>query len=101
MSGPGRKAYPTDLSDAEWQKLQPLVPAVKEGGRPATYSRREIVNGILYVVRGGGSWRMLPHDSWESVYGYFRKWRKAGIFERMNDVLRREVRVEAGHDPDP
>jgi putative transposase len=103
MNETTRKAYPTDLSDAEWQKLEPLVPAPKEGGRPATYSRREIVNGILYVVRGGGSWRMLPHDfpPWESVYGYFRKWRKAGIFERMNDVLRREVRQEAGHDPDP
>lgn len=98
-----RKAYPTDLTDAEWRKLEPLVPAPKEGGRPATYARREIVNGILYVVRGGGSWRMLPHDlpPWESVYGYFRNWRKAGIFERMNDVLRREVRQDAGRDPDP
>ena len=98
-----RKAYPTDLSDAEWRKMEPLVPAPKEGGRPTTYPRREIVNGILYVLNSGCGWRMLPHDlpPWKSVYGYFRIWRKAGIFERMNDVLRREVRQQAGRDPDP
>lgn len=103
MSEPMRKAYPTDLTDAEWKKLEPLVPAVKEGGRPATYARREIVNGILYVLRSGCGWRMLPHDlpPWQSVYGYFRTWRSAGIFERSNHILRREVRQEAGRDPDP
>jgi len=103
MNEPTRKAYPTDVSDAEWQKLQPLVPAAKPGGRPVTYARREIVNGILYVLRSGCGWRMLPHDlpPWQSVYGYFREWRKAGIFERINHILRREVRLEAGHDPDP
>lgn len=103
MREPARKAYPTDLTEAEWQKLAPLVPAPKQGGRPATYARCEIVNGILYVLRSGCGWRMLPHDfpPWESVYGYFRTWRKAGIFERMNQVLRRELRLDAGRDPDP
>jgi putative transposase len=103
MSEPTRKAYPTDLSDAEWEKMEPLVPAVKEGGRPASYARREIVNAILYVLSSGCGWRMLPHDfpPWGSVYGYFRLWRKAGIFERMNDLLRREVRQQVGRDPDP
>jgi transposase len=48
-----RKTYPSDLRDAEWAILEPLVPAVKPGGRPARHSRREIVNAILYVVRGG------------------------------------------------
>jgi len=103
MSERRRKAYPTDLSDAEWKKLEPTVPGPKQGGRPAKYTRREIINGILYVLGSGCGWRMLPHDlpPWETVYGYFRKWRKAGIFERMNDLLRREERQRAGRDPDP
>jgi len=103
MNEPIRKAYPSDLTDAEWHKLSPLVPAPKQGGRPVTYARREIVNGILYVLRSGCGWRMLPHDfpPWQSVYGYFREWRKAGIFERMTQVLRREVRQQAGRDPEP
>src|SRR5690242_2098461 len=54
---PARKAYPSDLRDAEWAILEPLVPAVKPGGRPARHARREIVNAILYVVRGGNQWR--------------------------------------------
>jgi transposase len=64
-----RKAYPSDLHDSEWALLEPLVPAVKRGGRPARWSRREIVNGILYVVRTGSQWRALPHDlpPWQTV----------------------------------
>jgi hypothetical protein len=64
-----RKAYPSDLHDSEWALLEPLVPAVKRGGRPARWSRREIVNGILYVVRTGSQWWALPHDlpPWQTV----------------------------------
>ncbi len=70
---PKRRPYDTDLSDAEWVQLEALIPAVKPGGRPAKYPRREIVNAILYVLRTGGGWRLLPHDfpAWQSVYGYF------------------------------
>lgn len=57
-----RAAYPTDLTDREWELLEPLVPPVKPGGRPAQYPRREIVNGIRYVLRSGCAWRLLPHD---------------------------------------
>ena len=57
-----RKRSPTDLSDKEWAILEPLVPAVKPGGRPARWPRREIVNAICYVVRSGCTWRQLPHD---------------------------------------
>ena len=65
-----RKAYPSDLRDAEWAILEPLVPAVKPGGRPARHSRREIVNAILYVVRGGKQWRAMPHDlpPWQTAF---------------------------------
>jgi transposase len=62
MSLPPRKPYPTDLSDKEWTILEPLVPAVKVGGRPACWERREIANANFYVTRSGGTWRQLPHD---------------------------------------
>lgn len=96
-----RKAYPSDLKDEEWVILCPLVPTVKPGGRPARYTRREIVNGILYVLRSGGSWRMLPHDfpPWDTVYGYFNRWRKAGVWEQIHHALYRQLRIEIGRDP--
>jgi transposase len=69
-SAAARKAYASDLRDAEWAILEPLVPAIKPGGRPARHSRREIVKGILYVVRGGNQWRAMPHDlpSWQTAF---------------------------------
>lgn len=57
-----RKSYPTDVTDAEWQRLEPLIPAPKPGGRPARYPRREIVNAIVYVLVSGCAGRLLPHD---------------------------------------
>lgn len=96
-----RRAYSTDLSDAEWQRMETLVPAVKSGGRPAKYSRREIVNAILYVERSGCAWRLLPHDfpPWESVYGYFNRWCQAGVWERMRQVLYHQLRLELKRQP--
>ena len=75
-----RAVYSTDLTDAEWRILEPLVPAVKPGGRPAKYSRREVVNAIRYVLRTGCAWRLLPHDlpPWQLVYHYFWVWRRDG-----------------------
>jgi transposase len=98
-----RKRYPSDLSDAEWARLEPFVPAVKAGGRPARYPRREIVNAIFYVLRSGSSWRMLPHDfpPWDTVYGYFRRWCKAGIWQQIHDHLRDELRQQMGRTPCP
>ena len=74
---PTRKPYPSDLREGEWALLEPLVPAIKAGGRPARHSRREIVNAILYVVQGGNQWRAMPHDlpPWQTAYYYFRRWR--------------------------
>ena len=96
-----RKPYPSDLKDKEWEILCPLIPPVKPGGRPARYERREIMNGILYVLRSGGSWRMLPHDfpPWDTVYGYFSRWRKAGVWEQIHHTLYRQLRIEIGRDP--
>ena len=96
-----RRAYPSDLSDDEWRFLDPLVPAIKPGGRPATHDRREIVNAILYVLRTGCQWRALPHDlpPWMTVYTYFRTWRVDGTWKRMHDTLRRQVRRAMGKHP--
>ena len=71
---PTRKAYPSDLSDAEWAVLQPLLPKSKGFGHPRTVDLREILNGIFYVQRTGCQWEMLPHDlpPYTTVYGYFR-----------------------------
>src|SRR6202051_3253547 len=98
-----RKPYPSDLTDLQWDNIEHLFPAPKMGGRPRKYDNREIVNAILYVVRGGAAWRMLPHDFplWESVYGYFRRWRLAGLWQRIHDILVRDVREQEGRDPEP
>ena len=58
----GRRSYDSDLTDAEWSRLEPLVPAPKHGGRPAKHTRREILNGICYAIRSGGAWKLLSHD---------------------------------------
>lgn len=98
-----RQPYPTDLSDVEWQRIEPHLPAPKPGGRPRVHSLREILNAIFYIVRSGCTWRMLPHDlpPWKTVYHYFRLWRKDGTWERINSALREEVRVAAGREPEP
>ena len=89
-----RLAYPSDLSDREWQLLEPLLPPPRPGGRPITYPRREIVNAIRYVLRTGCSWRMLPHDlpPWRIVFHYFRTWRRDGTWQRAHDTLHVMVR---------
>jgi putative transposase len=93
-----RKKYPTDLTDEEWQVLEPLVPPSKTGGRPADHTRREILNAILYVLRSGCQWRMLPHDlpSWKTVYTYYRNWRLDGTWEHIHGALRKELRATEG-----
>jgi transposase len=98
-----RKAYPSDLRDAEWAILEPLVPAVKPGGRPARHSRREIVNAILYVVRGGNQWRAMPHDlpPWQTAFYYFRNWRNDGTWERIHTALRERTRRRLGREATP
>ena len=71
-----RKPYPSDLTDAEWSILEPLIPPAKSGGHPRTTNMREVVNAIFYLVRSGCAWRALPHDfpSWSTVWTYFRTW---------------------------
>ena len=98
-----RKAYPTDLNDKEWAVIEPYVPKPKSGGRPATHSRREIINAIAYVLRSGCAWRLLPHDlpPWPTVYDYFRQWRIDGTWERINTALREKLRTTIGREAEP
>jgi putative transposase len=98
-----RARYPSDLTDAQWRRLAPLLPDAAPRGRPRTVDLREIVNGCLYVSRTGCTWRALPHDlpHWRTVYEYLRRWEADGTWERALAVLRREVRVQAGHEPEP
>src|SRR5260221_7311661 len=98
-----RKTYRSDLNDAEWEVIKEYVPTPIAGGRPATYSRREIVNAILYVLRTGCGWEYLPHDfpKWKTVYDYFRQWRKGGVWQRANAALRGRVRTAAGRTVSP
>jgi putative transposase len=100
---PSRTAYDTDLTDAEWEQLMPLVPPAKSGGRPPKHSRREILNGIFYAVRSGGAWKLLPHDlpPWRTVYHYFWSWRRTGVWQQIHDTLREQVREAAGRNPKP
>jgi putative transposase len=98
-----RLVYPSDLSDAEWQWIKELIPGETGGGRHRDTDMRQVVNGILYLLRTGCSWRMLPKDfpPYTTVYEYYRRWRKDGTVIRIHDALRRQVRVESGRDPEP
>ena len=99
----GRRQYPSDLSEAEWALLAPLLPAAKPGGRPRSVDLREVVNAISYWLRGGIAWRALPHDfpPCKTVYHYWRAWRLSGDWERIHAVLRERLRVRAGRAPTP
>jgi putative transposase len=98
-----RPAYPTDLTDGQWEKLQRHIPPAKPGGRPRQYEVREILNAICYLARAGCAWRLLPHDfpAWYAVYRYFRTWQQDGTWERLEAVLHMELRVQAGKEPEP
>lgn len=98
-----RKAYSTDLTDAQWAILEPLIPPAKHGGRGREVDLREIVNALLYLNRAGCQWDLLPHDlpPKSTVHVYFSLWRDDGTWQRMLDALRARVRTEAGREATP
>ena len=100
---PAAPSYPSDMTEQEWRVLQPLIPPAKAGGRPRGVDMRAVINGIFYVLRSGGAWRMLPHDfpPWPTVYYYFWRWRGDGTWERLQDTLRAQVREQAGREASP
>lgn len=100
-----RKTYPSDLTDAQWTILAPLIPAPRynRGGRPRELDMREVLNTLLYLTRSGCQWEMLPHDLLpkSSVYDYFAQWRDDGTWSKILRALRERVRREAGREPTP
>jgi len=98
-----RNAYPTDLSDREWQVIEPLLPVPKAAGRPRKHTLQEILNAIFYIVRTGSQWRLLPNDlpAWKTAYHYFRLWRLDGTWERIHTGLRESLRLKIGRDAQP
>jgi transposase len=98
-----QQRYPSDTSDGQWALIEPLLPAVKTGGRPEKHSRRAVVDAVLYVVRTGCAWRQLPADfpPWQTVYWYFNQWEQARVTEKILPVVRGQLRVQEGRDPEP
>jgi putative transposase len=98
-----RIPYPTDLTDDEWQRLEPLLPGSGKPGRPRKHAWRAILNAIFYVLRTGCQWRCLPHDfpKWKTVYHYFRRWRKAQVWTRLHTHLREQLRVTLRREAQP
>ncbi len=95
--------YPSDLTDAQWAAIEPLLEREPGPGRPRTVDLRRIVNGLLYLDRTGCQWRALPKEygNWTTVRYYFDQWTADGTFVRVNDALRAPVRRPAGRDPQP
>jgi len=106
-----RRRYPSDLSDARWALIEPLLTNWREEiirrglniGHPPRHDLRDLLDAVLYVARTGIPWRYLPHDypHWNTVYHYFGRWERDGIFEQLNALLRRRVREDEGRTPEP
>jgi putative transposase len=93
-----RKIYATDLSEREWEIIKPLFSSYI-----SKHSKKEIVNAIFYILRAGCSWRLLPHDfpPWQTVYSHFRDWQNLGLWEKINDMLRKLWRTKIGRKENP
>ena len=103
LGGRVRDPYPSDLTEAQWRIVEPLLPPAKPGGRPRRVDLQEVMNAIFYLTRSGCSWRMLPHEfpPWGTVHYYARRWRLEGIWEDVMAGLREQVRQQAGREPTP
>jgi putative transposase len=100
-----RRNYPTDLTDEQWDILRPLLPKRRKhaAGRPRRVSQRDLMDAIFYILRTGCQWRMLPHDfpPWGTVASQFYRWRRTGLWERIQNTLHGRVREEVGKEPRP
>jgi putative transposase len=98
-----RRAYPTDITDAQWAVLEPEIPAPRPGGRPRKTDMRGVLNAIFYLTHEGCTWRALPHDfpPWRTVSNYFDAWKRDGTWDRILDILRVRLRGAAGRGLSP
>jgi transposase len=103
--GDARRCYPSDLSDAVWAVIEPLMPVrdLRKGGAVRMYGDRLVLNAILFVLRSGCQWRMVPRDllPWDAAYRWYATWRQDGTWDRIHDALRDQVRIADGRDPCP
>lgn len=101
------QSYLTDLTDEQWQIIEPLLPKLtgkgRGPGRPASIDRRQVINALFYLVRTGCQWRMLPKDypNWTSVRYYFDTWTEDGTWQAINDALRERARQRQGRESQP
>jgi putative transposase len=95
--------YPCDMTDREWEYIKHMIPPAKFGGRYRVTDMRKTLNAIFYITRTGSAWRYLPKEypPWQTVYGYFRKWRLDGTWQRIHDRLRGDVREQEGRQRQP
>ncbi len=95
-------AYPSDLTDHEWEMIRKEVPKERRGGRHRSVDIRDILNAIFYVLDNGTKWRSLPHDypKWQTVYWYFNQWNQNGTIEKIHRKMRKILRVTSGKYPD-
>ena len=99
--------YASDLTDAQWARLEPLLKQARgqrhAGGRPRKYALRRVVDAVLYVVKTGCQWRQLPENfpPWKTVHEQFRGWRKSHVWERVGETLREQGRLERGRKATP
>jgi putative transposase len=99
-----RQAYPSDLTDAEWALVRPLLPKRRRGpGRPREIPQRHLLDAILYLLRTGCQWRQLPHDfpPWGTVSSQFYRWRTQGVWDKVHDALYARVRQAEGRNAKP
>jgi transposase len=98
-----RTPYPSDLTDAQWELVEPHIPPEKWGGRTRSVEMREVVDGILYLLRSGCAWRAIPHDlpNWGTCRHYYDRFRADGTWALIHRRLRDGVRERAGRDRDP
>ena len=91
----------SDLTDAQWQLIEPLLPKESAFGHPRYITLRDLVDAIFYVQREGCTWRALPGDfpPWQTVYGYLRRWQQWGIWQEVHEHLRRQLRENSGKNP--
>ena len=98
-----RKPYESDLTDAEWSLIEPLIPPARPGGRPRSVDMRRVIDGIRYTLRCGGGWRRLPHDlpDWHTCWFYFDRFSGDDTWQRLCQYFHPAARALAGRDPDP
>src|SRR6187399_2755642 len=98
MANDVERLYDTDLTDAGWALVAPLLPPARPGGRPRTTNIRAVLNAIFYLLRTGCQWRLLPREfpAWSTVYHYFRTWKNAGVWTRLQRTIYEQIREGAG-----